>query len=103
MRCVGFPNLTADVMSRFDHHTLIDEVSINNNSNPTFKKKRGGRCAIFTGFFLAMHMFIDTPFTHLSQVVDHSKVQNPSIQAEESANNFLKVPRNTSNQGHIMT
>ena len=80
----------ADVMSRFDHHTLIDEVSINNNSNPTFKKKRGGRCAIFTGFFLAMHMFIDTPFTHLSQVVDHSKVQNPSIQAEESANNFLK-------------
>ena len=85
MRCVGFPNLTADVMSRFDHHTLIDEVSINNNSNPTFKKKRGGRCAIFTGFFLAMHMFIDTPFTHLSQVVDHYPVMAKTItEAEET-------------------
>ena len=60
--------LLLDVMSRFDHHTLIDEVSINNNPNPTLKtkKKRGGRCAIFTGFFLDAHVYrypFHTPVT----------------------------------------
>ena len=86
MRCVGFPNLTADVMSRFDHHTLIDEVSINNNPNPTLKtKKNVVGVAPFSRDFSSMHMFIDTPFTHLSQVVDHYPVMAKTItEAEET-------------------